>query len=260
MPSLRGVTGYLALFLTTFLPGCAALFPTKVPLHQESFRASSPASVLVVLLPGIEDRAEDFVTHGFIQSARDRQLPVDFIAVDAHFGYYAKRSIVARLHEDVIVPARRAGYRRIWLVGISLGGLGATLYSQSHPDEIDGILLLAPYLGNPANVLQKYEQGALLDPSSGRREAHIGFPMTIWPYLHAIASPTNNDVPRLLLGYGTEDRFSDAHRLLAGYLPDDQVHAIAGDHSWETWYPLWLWALQHPLLETDFSHPVSGLP
>ena len=32
------------------------------------------------------------------------------VAVGAHLGYYANRTIVVRLHEDVIGPARAKGY------------------------------------------------------------------------------------------------------------------------------------------------------
>ena len=53
--------------------------------------------------------------------------------------------MVDRLKEDVINPAKEKGYTKIWLVGISLGGLGSLLYAMEHPSDIEGMLVLAPY-------------------------------------------------------------------------------------------------------------------
>jgi hypothetical protein len=45
-------------------------------------------------------------------------VKADLVAVDAHLGYYYKRTIIDRLREDVLVPAKVQGYRRIVVVGI----------------------------------------------------------------------------------------------------------------------------------------------
>src|ERR1043165_3038605 len=102
---------------------------------------------LVVFLPGRGDRAEDFEGRGLLAAAREAGLRADVLAVDAHLAYYYKRVITERLWEDVVLPARARGYRRLWLVGISLGGLGSTSLAKEHPDAVAGILAVAPYLG-----------------------------------------------------------------------------------------------------------------
>jgi hypothetical protein len=43
----------------------------------------------------------------------------------------------------------------------------------------------------------------------------------------------------MYLGYGQEDRFSAAHRLLARELPAEAVDVIGGGHDWRTWTRLW---------------------
>ena len=68
---------------------------------------------------------------------------LDVIAADAHFGYYRARSVVDRLHEDLIAPVADR-YERVWLVGISMGGFGSALYAMEHPDVVDGVIMLAP--------------------------------------------------------------------------------------------------------------------
>jgi len=80
--------------------------------------------------------AEDFENRGFIEALRQRPLRADAMAVDAHYGYYGRRTLRERLAQDVVLPAR-SRYREVWLVGISVGG----------PDHIARALLLAPYLG-----------------------------------------------------------------------------------------------------------------
>ena len=82
-----------------------------------------------------------------MQAARDRSIDADLVAVRAHWGYYEKHIVVERLHQDVILPARAKGYRHIWFVGISLGGWGSLQYVRQHAKEIEGMLLLAPFLG-----------------------------------------------------------------------------------------------------------------
>src|SRR5205814_411265 len=122
-------------------------------------RSGSAGRRLLVLLPGRGDRAEDFASHGFVDAAA--RLPVDCVAVDATLGYYMKRTIVTRLLEDVIAPARQAGYRRVWLVGISMGGLGALATAQQHETDIEGILLLAPFLGDEEVIDEISARGRL---------------------------------------------------------------------------------------------------
>ena len=64
------------------------------------------------------------------------------VVADAHVGYFRNRSFEDRLRADVMVPARARGYESIWLAGISLGGLGALLYADEHPEEVAGLLLI----------------------------------------------------------------------------------------------------------------------
>jgi pimeloyl-ACP methyl ester carboxylesterase len=70
------------------------------------------------------------------------------ILADATFAYYREGNLIERLHDEVVAPALRAGYRKVWLTGASLGGMGALLYEQQHPGEMAGIVLFAPFLGD----------------------------------------------------------------------------------------------------------------
>ena len=107
---------------------------------------SGAKRILLIMLPGAKARPQDLLQHGFVRELRARNLPVDVVAVEAHLGHYLDRSLNGHLTNDIIAPARARNYRRIWLMGISLGGMGALIYAREHPAEIDGVVLLAPFL------------------------------------------------------------------------------------------------------------------
>ena len=87
------------------------------------------AKILLVFLPGRGTTGQDFDRQGFL-AALPPDAPVDSITVDLTYPYYERRIMVERLHQDVIAPALASGYRRIWLVGCSMGGLGAIAYDS----------------------------------------------------------------------------------------------------------------------------------
>jgi pimeloyl-ACP methyl ester carboxylesterase len=195
--------------------------------------STAVAPARMVWLPGAYHSAQDFLAAGFAEAVRRRRTALDLIFVDLELAHVGDRSALQRLRSDFVLPARAAGVS-IWLGGISMGGLFALDYAASHPDELDGLCLLAPYLGNRmltaeiacAPGLAAWQPGALAETDEERR---------IWRYIksrHADSRP-------LHLGFGQDDRFAAAHELLAATLPADSVDVIAGGHEWSTWSRLW---------------------
>jgi pimeloyl-ACP methyl ester carboxylesterase len=209
--------------------------------------------MLFVFLHGNGDADSVFDKEGFVEAVRSRGLPADMISVDSHIGYYMNASIVTRLKEDVIDPARAKGYDRIWLIGNSLGGFGSLLYASEHPNEISGMVLLGPFLGERETIkeirhaggLLRWEPGDIILRTKEDAEKHV------WSWLKESSQqgrfgeggmdcPKGSGcVPKLYLGYGTHDRFTDAQDLLASLLPPEQVMSIKGGHDWSTWKKLW---------------------
>lgn len=215
--------------------GCLPfLRPATAPMRTVRLPAPVEADCLAVLLPGRFGRPSNFVRARFREAADERGLAVDLIAVDAHLGYYRDRSILDRLHEDVLAPARAEGYREVWIVGASLGGLGALLYARDRPEDLQGILAIAPFLGDDELIEEIRSQGGARSWSPDPATAEEDFPR-LWRWLR---SRTEDAVP-LHLAFGTEDRFAPAGRLLAELLPDPQVHTTAGGHDWKVWAGLW---------------------
>jgi pimeloyl-ACP methyl ester carboxylesterase len=190
------------------------------------------APTQIIWLPGAYHSAQDFVDEGFARAAAQRRAAVDLQFVDLEMQHLDDRDALRRLRSEIVLPARDSG-AAVWLAGISLGGLVALDYASCHQGELDGLCLLAPYLGNrmliseiaAAPGLAGWDPGQLAESDAERR---------IWRYIK-----TRNDLAQLFLGYGQHDRFSAAHDLLAAALPSNRVDVIAGGHEWRTWLRLW---------------------
>ena len=103
--------------------------PVRAPVPYLADAPFGPAEAgcLVAFLPGAGDDARSYVEHGFVERLRESNAKVDAWSVDATLEYYRGREIETRVREDVLLPATELGYRRIWLVGISMGGGGDVL-------------------------------------------------------------------------------------------------------------------------------------
>ena len=217
------------------LSGCFSVPPTAVPMPSISAVTERPANdTLIVMLPGRGDRAETFLEAGFLDAGS--QWGFDVLAVDAHFGYYAERNLLPRLHEDIIVPARARGYENIWLLGISMGGFGTLLYAEEYPEDLGGIILLAPYIGEPG-LATEIETAGGLSSWSGDAEGFNDFEIRIWAWLKRVTSqPEGTSV---ILGYGHSDRLARTYGPLVDALDPSRVFTRDGGHKWTTWGPLW---------------------
>jgi len=233
---MLAVCAFLGLFLAA---GCGLFYRAPAPIPTVPYLAAdhSPARDLLVLLPGRNDRAGVFAEQGVVGIAERAAASLDVVAVDATLGYYIHRNLTQRLRADVFEPARRRGYRSRWIAGISMGGLGALLFAQHHPEVVTDVIVVAPFLGDD-EVLQEIERAggvlawrppARLDPDDYQRD--------LWRWLKACAEQ-GQPCPRIFLGYGAEDRFVRAHRLLAAVLPANRVAVVPGGHDWGPWRDL----------------------
>lgn len=244
------------------LAGCAGWESTVVPMRRvaaplaSSVRADgAPAGTLVVFLPGIYDEPEDFFRHGLIAALAESGLDCDAIAVDAHFGYVLEQSVARRLQQDVIAPARARGYRRIWFVGTSLGGLNAFLHAMHYPD-VDGIVAIAPYVGSREVADEIRRAGGLrawsapATPYDEPPDTERQWERQLWGWLKETAERPQRALP-LHLAYGNGDRFASGLSLLADVLPSTRTLVVDGGHDWTTWARLWrLWLARDGALLT----------
>ena len=229
----------LCLALCLPLTACFTLPKPRSPVLALSFEHTGERRphTLVVLLPGRLNTPEEFVEQGFVDALRKRDLAVDLRIVDAHLGYYLGRALEKRLREDIFAPARRRGYDTIWVAGISMGGLGAFLYAGAHPEDVDGIFAMAPYLGEEEAVEEVERAGGLLAWKPGILDP-ADYSRRLWAWLQGYAPPGATRPP-LYLGYGTDDRFALSNAMLARHLPPERVLREPGGHDWPVWLKLW---------------------
>lgn len=217
----------------------AALAP--MPTQLDKSTCTAQARTLLIILPGRGMTLRELDKEGFITAARARGLAVDVLRADAHLGYYRDRSILERLRTDVIAPAQASGYRSIWLAGISMGGLGALRYTEAYPADVQGIIALAPYLGEPEAAQAIVKAGGLMQwkaPLGPGLDAEIA--PQVWRSVQSILLRGGaSKEPPLYLGYGLSDSLASNHRLLAQALPPDRVFTAPGGHDWGAWLGLW---------------------
>lgn len=180
-------------------PWIARLLPTSVPVAMQRYAcaAMDTARSLIVFLPGIDDTAEDYERHGFIDAVKQAGWPA--VVVDAHYGYYANRTILDRLHVDIFEPAKVLGYRNRWLVGISLGGFGALLYASRHALDVTGVVAIAPYLGGSV-VQEIMTAGGLPNWTPATVDQH-DYERQLWAWLKEYEK-REAALPALCLAYG----------------------------------------------------------
>lgn len=222
------------------LGGCYLIQSASEPMPAQRFTADTPAAGVIVLLPGFADGPQDYVENGFVEAVRSANPAFDVVAANAHFGYYRNYSVVERLHEDILGPASRR-YDQIWLVGISMGGFGAAAYSMTHPGVVDGMILLAPYMGSPEVVDEVMSNGDLagwqapeLKTIADKKERRF---YELWQFYQEYAL-TPGRKPSLYIGFGDADRLRGPNAFVAGVLAPGRSLVMPGGHKWMVWQPL----------------------
>lgn len=220
------------------LSSCASMLKAPIPMTSQKYlRPEGNSKCLVVLLPGAGDTAAHFEKSGFIDVLQKRGLSVDVIAADSTYGYYAKGILVERLGTDVILPAQGTGYAQTWIMGTSMGGMGSLLYSRDHAKEVDGILMLAPFLGDPDIAKEVKAAGGLSKwqaPPAAATVTESNYQREMWRWLQAITDGKEPG-PRVYLGWGTEDRLAPQATVLSEALPPERIFPVPGPHKWTSW-------------------------
>jgi pimeloyl-ACP methyl ester carboxylesterase len=196
--------------------------------------AQRPGPARILLLPGARERSDGFAHAGFHDAVRERGLAIDLEYCELEFEHVTDRSMLDRLRSGPVAAARAAGYEAVWLAGVSMGGFMALCYAEQYPRDLNGVCLIAPYLGTRiisreiglAGGVAGWRPGVIAAEDEDRR---------IWHFIKSRGAVR----PALYLGYGRDDRFADSQQLLAGALPPDRVDLVSGAHDWPVWRQIW---------------------
>jgi hypothetical protein len=202
---------------------------------------------LFVFMRGMGGSHRSFEEEGLVADVRAMGLPFDMAAPNAHIGYYTGRTLTERLKADVIDPARQQGKDDIWMVGFSMGGLGSLLYLQRHPEDIDGVCLIAPFLGDSDIIEEIRNAGGVRSWSPGDYNPDDDYQRMLWEWIKDNVSG-DSPVP-IFLGYGADDRLAPGCALLAEVLPRDHVVTMPGGHDYPTFKALWKRFLESRIYE-----------
>ncbi|MBP1475834.1 hypothetical protein J7I44_16155 [Frateuria sp. MAH-13] len=236
------------------LAACSAGGDITRPIPTRWVSATQPPHRLVVMLPGRGDDLQSLGTRGIAQTIQQHWPDTDVVLTGLTMPFYREGRAAERLHEEVIVPARRRHYDQIWLVGISLGGMGALLYDRSFPGDIDGMLLISPYLGDKA-IYREIQAAGGLDrwrPGPVETISEANYQRELWRYIQHW-SETPERTASIWVAYGDKERFRDRIALLATQLPPGHAFELPGHHNWTLWQPAATTLLEH-------ARPEAGSP
>lgn len=239
----------LVVLASSALAGCYFTRSPSRPLPALEFRRSSLTRehCLIVFVPGFLDGPDTFMDNGFPSDVLTQGTPCDSVAIDLHLRYYwadpgTADGVANVVFEDILEPAVTRGYEEIWLVGISMGGLGTLLTAERHPEIVSGVILLAPFVGEESTVREIEAAGgpaAWTPPGAVLRAptTQENYTTHLWAWLRGYATDPDS-MPPLYIGWGEDDRLGPADRMLASMQPEDHVATIPGEHNWRTWRPL----------------------
>lgn len=225
--------------IALLLAACTAHGDPTQPIPTAFIAAPRPATRLFVVLPGRGDDLGRLRRSGAANAIQSTWPDTDVVFAELTIDYYLKSDAPRRLHDEVIAPLRARGYREVWLAGASLGGLGSLLYDRTYPRDIDGMVLLAPYLGDAPVIGEITAQGgvqAWRAPAMQDRPSPEGWQHDLWRHVQVWSrDPTRTR--NVWLAYGEDDKLLIAEPLLSPLMPPGHVLVRPGGHTWDVWTP-----------------------
>jgi len=218
------------------LVACAQRGNPAQPIRTALVPAPQQAGRLVVVLPGRADDLAALQRSGMAAAIQGVWPDADVLFAELGLAYYRDGSAATRLHDEVIVPARHRGYREVWLSGASLGGMGALLYDRAYPGDADGLVLLAPYLGDREILREITDAGGITrwKPGPPRAIDADNWQHELWRHLQTWAHDPGR-ARNVWLAYGDRDRLRHAMPVLEPLLRPEQVLVRPGGHTWQLW-------------------------
>ncbi|MEO5626284.1 MAG: alpha/beta hydrolase [Dokdonella sp.] len=228
----------LLLGVTVCITACAAGGDVTRPIPTAFIAAPQPAHRLVVMLPGRGDDLASMERRQVAQTIQSAWPDADVVLTGLTMPFYKEGHAARRLHDEIVAPARARNDRPVWIAGISLGGMGAVLYEHDYPDQVDGVLLLSPYLGEKAIHDEIRAAGGLAQWNPG--PAQVLGPDTFQHELWRTLKGWSSDPARarsVWLAYGDREPFRVPIELMSGQLLVEHVLMLPGQHDWALWNP-----------------------
>jgi len=208
----------------------------RIPYETIAAKATNDLGRLVIVLPGVGDSLATLSRSG-VAAAIQRGMPdADVMLVELTLPYYMEGRSAERLRDEIVRPARAQGYRDIYLAGASLGGMGVLAYERAYPNDMRGLILMAPFMGD-GKLLQDIQSGGGLTSWQAstvvERDANAAA-VENWRLIQSWArDPARTHAVWLICG--ESDRFHAAAEMIAERLPAEHYISLRGGHQWRTW-------------------------
>jgi hypothetical protein len=239
----RFVAPFIVAGMVAALTGCAFPRAAKVPmdsilLPRANTQGATQSETLIVFLPGAQEVPQDIVSEGFVEQVRARNIDADVMVIDSHIGYFLRRNFDVRIRSDIIEPARQKGYQSIWLAGISLGGFGSLMYPFIYPNEIDGVIAMAPFIASNSVLEEVIADGGLAKWRPQEPLEKDDYQRALLKWLKGYGDAKEKR-PKLYIGYGSKDGLPQFEKVMGDILPREQRLAAPGGHDWPPWKQMW---------------------
>jgi enterochelin esterase-like enzyme len=240
------IKSYIFLMASFFLFSCTPQVDVNQPLELVWDKSNEKTRDLIIFLPGLYDVAEIFKEEQFFSVARAAGIRADMVAASVHLDHLLQKKVIKRIETDVYFPAMKTGYKNTWFVGVSLGGLNSLLFYEKYAEDICGVVLLAPYLGDKvvtnaikkAGGIHRWEPDHIENPNDIKNKELVDLrAQNLWRWIKR--QKKSNTLQNIYLGHGAQDRYAEAHKLLANFLDSKNVTVIEGKHEWKTGRKLW---------------------
>ena len=209
--------------------GCTYLKPAKTPLETTWLAKQQTNQKLLLLLPGMGDDLHSFQDNNIAQLVNSSCPDVDILYADAYFAYYRNRSLLKRLQQDVLPQIE--GYDSVYELGVSMGGLGVLLSAREYHGQVDGLILVAPYLGDEETLSEIASDGGIAKWEMSDPDNDFAL---LWQWIQSRrTSPLFTSNTHLLTG--NQDARYESHQIVRSMIPENNFVTVDGGHKWRVW-------------------------
>lgn len=238
--AIKNIRKYLLVVFAVSLMSCSLNFDVNEPVDLIWDKLDEKSTSLIIFLPGLIDNAETFKNEQFFSIARNAGIKADMVSASIHIGHLIKDKMIKRLEVDVYNEAKNNGYKNIWLVGVSIGGLNSLLFYQKYMHEICGVVTVSPYVADTALREDLQQAGSVKNWKPKPTENMKIFNQklqSLWVWFQK--QYAKNSLTNIYLGYGKQDKYAKEIKLLENILDKNNVTLTNGKHNWVSGQKIW---------------------
>lgn len=231
---------FLIYGFTLFISSCSFNLDVNKPINLLWDKLEGKNDSLIILLPGVYDTAETFKDEQFFTIARKAGIKADMVAANIHLWHLVQEMMIERIEKDIFRQIKNKGYKNIWFVGISLGGLNSLLFYQKYTREVCGVVVVSPYIADKGLIKELKQAGGIKnwqpDVIENKKTIEKRL-LLLWVWLQQ--QDIKNNLNQVFLGYGKQDRYIESIKLFENILDKKNVIKVEGEHDWDTGQKIW---------------------